>query len=558
MSKQTIRFMYLIALVILIVSACAPKSLVTPTEAGATEPPATEVVTEASSEPPTLVTVTATEAQPSPIPTLVTFDLSAPPMEVGSTFTFIDGSVLLAVPGGEFIMGHGGDDNPEHKVFISDFWIYRTEVSNRTFALCVALGQCDPPDPDLNPYFDSERNPAFRDPSRANDPVVGVTWEQANAYCNMVKGRLPTEAEWEKTARGPDGNIYPWGNAAPGCSLANIGRCNPGVVKVNGFAEGRSYYEALNMTGNVFEWVADWYDPSYYSISPTEDPTGPESGFFRAVRSGGFREDYYLAESARRFRFKPVEARDDLGFRCVVEPENLLTFAPWCSMVAYVGANQGGGAPGDVSIPSPVCDNVSGSSAGYCNTKANPKIPAASLDFSPDPLPGSAVFSVPGGCALDLSSPDPNDYYCTGGGTATVQGFCTVPPAPVPPGCPAGYTQNGNMCEWTGGGTDATQCLPGVTYDPLTQCCSSTDGIGDSFALCPADAPYYAGGACVPWPSSDWGPLVTINVILGSCKDGGGGGNACQPPAGGCTDPKSSWDQDQCCCYNPFTNSCSK
>ena len=548
MSKGMVRFMYLLALVILVVSACAPKPLVTATEAAGTDAPSDPLATEeqpSATEPPALATATATEVAASPTPTLVTFDLSAPPMEVGSTFTFIDGNVLVAVPEGEFTMGHGGADNPERTVFLGEFWIYRTEVSNRSYALCVSLGQCNPPDPKLNPYFDPALNPQFRDPTFANDPVVGVNWDQADAYCKMVKGRLPTEAEWEKTARGPDGNIYPWGKANPSCSLANIGRCNPKVTPVNWFAEGKSYYDALNLAGNVFEWVGDWYSPSYYSIAPTEDPTGPEEGSFRSVRSGGLREDFTLAESARRFRFKPVEARDDLGFRCVVESENLLGFAPWCQMIAYVGANMGGGAPSDVSIPKPDCDNVGGSSAGFCNTNVNPKLPAASLNFSPDPLPASAAFSVPGGCVLDGATADPNDYYCTSGGVATVQGFCTAPIAPVPPGCPAGYTQNGNMCEWSGGGTNATDCLPGVTYDPLTQCCSSADGIGDSFALCPADAPYYSGGACVPWPSSDWGPLITINVNLGTCGTGGQNNNGCEPPVLGC--PKGYTFNTQTC-----------
>ena len=557
MRKQALKLFYLVALVTLLVSACAPTSLVTPTEtqaAGDAPQDATEAVTEAVTEPPTLVTVTftPTEVQAQPSPTLITFDLSAPPMEVGSTFTFIDGNVLVAVPEGEFIMGHGGDDDPIHTIFLNEFWIYRTEVSNRSFALCVALGQCTSPDPVLNPYFDSKLNPRFFDPALANDPVVGVNWDQADAYCKMVNGRLPTEAEWEKTARGPDGNIYPWGKANPSCTLANIGRCNPGVTPVNGYAEGKSYYEALNLAGNVFEWVADWYNPTYYSISPTEDPTGPETGSFRSVRSTGLREDSYLAESARRFRFKPAEARNDLGFRCVVESENLLSFAPWCQMVAYVGADQGGGAPADVVIPSPSCPPVNGSSFGYCNTNVNPKLPAANLNFNPDALPAGTLFTVPGGCALDSTTADPNDYYCTSGGVATVQGLCTVPPPPAPATCPAGYTQNGNVCEWTGGGTDATRCLPGVTYDPLTPCCSSTPGVGDSFTLCPANAPYYSGGVCVPWPSSDFGPLVTINVNLGTCGTGGNN-NGCVQQA---CDPGLCWDQAQCACVPSTSNQC--
>ena len=557
MSKTTVRTLYLAMLLVMLVSACAPKTLVTPTTEDITEA-VTEAATEAPTEPPVLETVTLTptsdaqQVQPTATATLVTIDLSGPPMEVGSTFTYIDGNVIVAVPEGDFTMGHGENDNPEHTVFVDSFWIHRTEVSNRAFALCVALGQCTTPDPVLNPYFDAKKNPQFRDPTFANDPVVGVTWDQADAYCKMIKGRLPTEAEWEKTARGPEGNIYPWGNASPSCTLANIGRCNPTTKPVNAFGDGMSYYDALNLSGNVFEWVADWYNPNYYSIAPKENPTGPETGTFRSVRSAGFREDSYLAESARRFRFKPAEARNDLGFRCVVTDP--MAFAPWCQMVAYVGADQGGGAPGDVQVPQPACPNVSGSSFGFCNTAGN-KVPAASLNFSPDPLPDGTLFTVPGGCALDGTTADPNDYYCTGGGSATVQGLCTVPPAPVAATCPVGYTQNGNVCEWTGGGTDATACLPGVTYDPLTQCCGSTPGVGDSFTLCPANAPYYSGGVCVPWPSSDFGQLVTINVNLGSCGTGGGdngNGGTCQVQE--CSD-NLVWCQVQCACI-PKTSPC--
>jgi formylglycine-generating enzyme required for sulfatase activity len=536
MTKAFERLLYLVVLVALALAACAPKPLVTPTTGSqATELPATQASSsETATKPPVLVTVTVTlAAQVQPSPTLVTIDLSGPPMEVGSTFMYVDGSTLVAVPKGEFIMGHGGEDDPVHTVSLDDFWIYRTEVSNRQYALCVAMGICPSPDPKLDPYFDPKLNPKYFDPTHANDPVVGVNWDQADAYCKMVKGRLPTEAEWEKTARGPDGNIYPWGKANPSCDLANIGRCNPTVTKVNGYPQGKSYYDALNMAGNVFEWMGDWYSLNYYSLSPKENPLGPETGTFRSVRSASYTQDSYLAESARRFRNKPTDVRDDLGFRCVVVDPFL--FAPWCQQVAYVGADQGGGAPGDVIVPAPNCPNVGVTSAGYCNTNVNPKVPAASVNFSPDSPPPGTIIDFPASCTLDLTTADPNDYYCTGSGTASIQAQCTVPPPPVPAGCPAGYTQNGNVCEYTGGGTGATQCLPGVTYNPATQCCGSTPGLSDSFTICPASAPYYSGGVCVPWPSSDTGPLVTVVVSLGSCGTGDNNNN------GGIDLKKKNW-----------------
>jgi hypothetical protein len=289
--------------------------------------------------------------------------------------------------------------------------------------------------------------------------------------------------------------------------------------------------------------VADWYGATYYGISPAENPLGPDYGDRRSVRSTSFGANFYEAESARRWREFPAEQRNDLGFRCVVEDPSQI--APWCQLVAYVGPNMGGGGLPTVPTPIPDCPALSASTAGFCNTNLNPKEPAATVNMSPDVWPAGSLFSVPGGCSLDGTTADPNDYYCTSGGMVTIWPFCTVPPPAAPAGCDPGYTQNGNLCEWTGGGTLGTQCLPGVTYDPATQCCGSIPGVGDSYTLCPADAPYYGGGVCQAGPVSDFGPLQTYPVSLGSC----GGGNQCQQPPGGCVN--STWSQDLCCCFVP-------
>src|SRR6185503_8512717 len=192
----------LLLLVFMIASSCAPPATETST---ATAPP--EAVT---AEP------TATNSPPATeIPTLVA--ATGPAMEVGSTFYYVDGTTLVAVPAGEFKMGASGTDNPEHTVSLSDYWIYSTKVTNQQFALCEALGKCTAPNP--------EDNPNYHDIDHANDPVVGVTYDQAAAYCSFVQGRLPTEAEWEKSARNPDGGSYPWGDAAPTCDLVNFNNC---------------------------------------------------------------------------------------------------------------------------------------------------------------------------------------------------------------------------------------------------------------------------------------------------------------------------------------------
>ena len=105
----------------------------------------------------------------------------------------------------------------------------------------------------------------------ADFPVVGVRWDQAENYCHSIGGFLPTEAQWEKTARGPDGNLYPWGNTEPNCELLNFNECLGDTSPVIDYPAGASPYEVLDMAGNVFEWVADWYKLDYYVEAPLEE-----------------------------------------------------------------------------------------------------------------------------------------------------------------------------------------------------------------------------------------------------------------------------------------------
>ena len=216
-------------------------------------------------------------ADPEPeAPVLQPINLAGPP--AGTPMVWVDGSVLVHVPGGEFIMGDGGDDNPIHTVGLSSFWIYRTKVTNRMYSICVAAGKCALP-------LDEEAVKALSDLAKRDFPVVDVDWQQAEVYCKYVEGHLPTEAQWEKTARGPEGNIYPWGDPAPTCDLLNFKDCVGDKSDVFDYPAGKSYYDALDLSGNVFEWIADWYTPQYYSKSPGVDPLGPEIGEVRSVRS---------------------------------------------------------------------------------------------------------------------------------------------------------------------------------------------------------------------------------------------------------------------------------
>ena len=484
-------------------------------ESPATEVPATEALT---SEKPTELS-----------PTLEPINLAGPPMEVGSTFLYVDGSILVAVPAGEFIMGHGRDDNPEHKVFLGDFWIYHAPVTNQQYAFCVNSGNCAIPD--------LRENTTYGNPYRANDPVVGVNWDQAVSYCSFVNARLPTEAEWEKTARGPDGNLYPWGNLAPACDLLNAAQCVNKTTDVTTYPQGSSFYEAFDMAGNVFEWVADWYSPTYYGESPAENPAGPETGDRRSVRSSGFNAAFFETESARRFNAKPVDHRNDLGFRCVVEDP--LHFAPFCEQLFVYGRDAGSGSPGagNVSI---ACPSLSISQAEYCGPNDTP---LTNIHFSANP--SSTLITVNAGSCTDLGG---NSYLCDATDAISICADCQLT-ANIDPNCPPGYTQVGNTCVVDQGYPG--ECLPGFTFDPVTQCCAATTGAGASFPLCPVGT-YFANppGACVPIPAMG-NVCENDTVSLKSCTsttDGGG----CQPQR--CT--FGSWDSNLCCCYSAAKGGC--
>jgi formylglycine-generating enzyme required for sulfatase activity len=223
---------------------------------------------------------------------------------------------MVCVPAGEFLMGSTDDDpyaeddeKPQHAVYLDAFWIDKYEVTNAQYRACVKAGACEEPRPcDIDDYNAPEQ------------PVVCVSWDDAQDYAAWAGGRLPTEAEWEKAARGTDGRIYPWGNSPPDCNKANYGDCAGKTLPVGSHPDGASPYGALDMAGNVWEWVADWYDPDYYSQSPGRSPQGPESGDFRVLRGGAFRNDLRGVRCAVRFGLYPNFWNDGGGGRVVVAP----------------------------------------------------------------------------------------------------------------------------------------------------------------------------------------------------------------------------------------------
>jgi formylglycine-generating enzyme required for sulfatase activity len=225
----------------------------------------------------------------------------------------VDGAVYIPIPAGEFLMGSpdnmgSGDEHPQHTVYLDVFWIMQTEVTNAQYAKCVAAGACSAPD-----------NTHWQDAAYADHPVTNVDWNQANAYAQWAGGRLPTEAEWEKAARGTDGRTYPWGNEAPAALLANC--CvfvnETETTPVGNYPAGASPYGALDMAGNVWEWTADWYDSSYYSQSPAQNPTGPSSGDYRVLRGRAYWDDADVVRVATRNPKNPDLRSGFFGFRVV-------------------------------------------------------------------------------------------------------------------------------------------------------------------------------------------------------------------------------------------------
>ena len=220
---------------------------------------------------------------------------------------------MIYVPGGTFQMGSDGgdtDEQPIHEVRLDSFWIDRTEVTNAQYNTCVSAGICTPSESAGDPDFNG-----------ALYPVVNISWNAANRYCAWAGGQLPTEAQWEYAARGPQAHTFPWGNTPPNCDLAQYGDCRGKTKPVGSFSPvGDSWIGAADMAGNAFEWVADWYDSEYYAVSPMVNPAGPITGATKTLRGGSWLNfDIRIRAANRGYYLQPDSRRNIIGFRCAYD-----------------------------------------------------------------------------------------------------------------------------------------------------------------------------------------------------------------------------------------------
>jgi len=284
-------------------------------------------------------TATATQVPTiEPTDTPPTVEAATPTIESTKepeTFRFspIDGMPQVLIPVGTFRMGgldvrHGPDESPAHYVTIDAFWMDQLEVTNAMYQLCVSDGVCTPP----QNFASQRRNDYYENIEFKDYPVVYVAWIQAKTYCEWANRRLPTEAEWERAARGDDQRTFPWGENKPDERFANFNFIVKDTSRVGSFPLGASPFGVLDMAGNVAEWINDFYKYDYYQNSVDTNPQGPStsSGLNRVVRGGSLgdaeinirlaKRSSVLGSDLRALKDSPEYLGDfspRIGFRCV-------------------------------------------------------------------------------------------------------------------------------------------------------------------------------------------------------------------------------------------------
>lgn len=540
---------FVMTVLALLAVSCAPASNPTPTQ---TEP------TQTSPAP----------VSPTDIPTLVPVALAGP--QAGSRMAWMDGSVLVYVPAGDFVMGSGAPDAPQRAVTLDGYWIYQTEVTNSMYAYCVSTGACASP-------VQGNVLQEYQNPLYANFPIVGLTWDMAANYCAWVGGGLPSEAQWEKAARGVSGYQYPWGDGEPKCSLGNFSGCVGALTDTTAYPDSASPYGVLDMAGNVFEWVNDYYAESYDSSAPAENPTGPESGEFRVIRSSSFESQPSQAAATIRRPGASAFTSHDLGFRCVIqEPQPL---APMCQLPSYISLGEmpvDGCQTPEARVAVDYCENKRPYSRLELSPGATWNVQTVDTTCSEATVDGVRQLTCTGsdsgigqvtvcnpacGSAPDISQMNP---VCdTGYSLDASTGNCLYTPASRQPdltGCPVGYlmVERGGQntcapgpggdglcpsgmyfdsmygaCASVAGGVDIPYgidqpesaelafagCLPGYQYDAAFQCCQPQ--VGGAYPDCPLGTRYEAAlQTCVPSGSQLNAPgCVTVSFKLPQCVE---------------------------------------
>jgi formylglycine-generating enzyme required for sulfatase activity len=324
------RLLLRLVLATLLLAACGAARTPTPSPIEAakvtTAPPAppaeTSQPTSSAMPPPSPAPIPTSPGEPATRAPEAGVETAAPAAATSSDASFpalgdtwlrpADGMVMVYVPGGTFPMGSAADDpeavpdeQPQHTVTLDGFWIDRTEVTNAQFVQFLNEHGNSSPEGVKMIVLDqgyariSQAGDRFITTEAALDrPVVMVTWHGAAAYCGWAGGYLPTEAQWAYAARGPKGNRYPWGDASPNCDLANYGDCNRAAAQVGSRPAGASWCGALDMAGNVWEWVTDRFGP--YSGRPRVNPSGPASGDVPVLRGGGWHSPRWEIRAAYR------------------------------------------------------------------------------------------------------------------------------------------------------------------------------------------------------------------------------------------------------------------
>jgi formylglycine-generating enzyme required for sulfatase activity len=261
-------------------------------------------------------TQTAMAPTATPIPT-PTPEPAAGTVQVSQ----IDGAEQIYIPAGSFWMGAQDTDTqaqfqekPLHEVMVTGFWMDKILVTNGMYVRCVESGRC------TAPVSHDDINPNYGKPEFFDYPAVYISWDQAQGYCQAVGRRLPTEAEWEKAARGTDGRIYPWGDTPPTGEQANFKMAFSLVQPSKLYEKGASPYGVIDMAGNAREWVFDWFSEFYYgesaAVTVPVNPTGPLEGKERVLRGGSFKDPELYLRTTSRLKHEPSSAGENRGFRC--------------------------------------------------------------------------------------------------------------------------------------------------------------------------------------------------------------------------------------------------